>query len=161
MSVWQKKALSEASPGRCRHPAHNGRRSLTVRPAECGSACDSAKLAADGSGDATARFRDAAGVGSGRSGGRVLKVDVHTHILPESWPDLKEKFGYGGWVRLDHAGCGPGKAKMFRDDGTPFREVDDSLWSLDRRLKDCDDVGVDVHVLSTVPVMFSYWAKVR
>ncbi len=48
---------------------------------------------------------------------------------------------------------------MLKDDGTPFREVDDNLWSLERRLRDCDRVGVDVHVLSTVPVMFSYWAK--
>ena len=82
---------------------------------------------------------------------RCLRVDVHTHILPESWPDLKERFGYGGWVRLDKTGCAAGKARMFRDDGTPFRDVDDTLWSLDRRLADCDAVGVDVHVLSTVP----------
>ena len=29
---------------------------------------------------------------------RIFTVDVHTHILPESWPDLKERYGYGGWV---------------------------------------------------------------
>jgi aminocarboxymuconate-semialdehyde decarboxylase len=52
-----------------------------------------------------------------------------------------------------------GKATMFKDDGTPFRDVSDNCWSLERRLADCDRVGVDVHALSTVPVMFNYWAK--
>ena len=90
---------------------------------------------------------------------RSLRVDVHTHILPESWPDLKSRYGYGGWVRLEHTpGCA-GRARMFKDDGTPFRDVTDNVWSLERRLADCDAVGVDAHVLSTVPVMFSYWAK--
>ena len=88
---------------------------------------------------------------------RHLRVDVHTHILPESWPSLRDRYGYGGFVTLQHT-CA-GKARMFRDDGTPFRDVEDNLWSLDRRIRDCDSVGVDVHVLSTVPVMFSYWAK--
>jgi hypothetical protein len=26
---------------------------------------------------------------------KKLRVDVHTHILPPSWPDFKKKFGYG------------------------------------------------------------------
>ena len=88
-----------------------------------------------------------------------LRVDCHTHILPESLPNLKERYGYGGFVRLDKfSSCGK-RAMMVRDDGTNFREVEDSLWSINRRLSDCARVGVDVHVLSTVPVMFNYWAK--
>ena len=31
-----------------------------------------------------------------------MKIDIHTHILPKSWPNLDEKFGYGGWISLDH-----------------------------------------------------------
>ena len=27
------------------------------------------------------------------------KIDMHTHILPESWPDWREKFGYSGFVK--------------------------------------------------------------
>lgn len=88
---------------------------------------------------------------------KELRIDTHTHILPESWPSFKDMFGYGGWVQMEH--IGPGKARMYRDDGTPFREVEDNLWNLETRIADSDAVGVDVHVLSTVPVMFSYWAK--
>ena len=92
-------------------------------------------------------------------GSRVpLRVDVHTHIMPESLPDLKERYGYPGWIRLEPSTCGK-RARMVRDDGVPFRDVEDSLWSTPRRLADMDSVGVDVHVLSHVPVLFSYWAK--
>jgi len=85
-----------------------------------------------------------------------FKIDLHTHILPEKWPDLRERYGYGGWVRLEHHK--PCCAQMWVDD-TFFREVQDNCWSPGRRIKDCDETGVNVQVLSTVPVMFGYWAK--
>ena len=84
-------------------------------------------------------------------------VDVHTHLLPPELPRWKERFGYGGFIRLEHTG--PCRARMLKDDGRGFREVEENLWAPAARLADCERFGVDVQVLSTVPVMFSYWAK--
>ncbi|HMP79415.1 MAG TPA: amidohydrolase family protein [Pirellulaceae bacterium] len=85
-------------------------------------------------------------------------IDIHTHILPRTWPDLAERYGYGGFVKLIHES--PGCARMVID-GKDFRTVDENCWSPQVRLRECDRDGVHVQVLSTVPVMFSYWARPR
>jgi len=40
-----------------------------------------------------------------------------------------------------------------------FREIEDNCWSAEKRLDECSHHHVNVQVLSTIPVMFSYWAK--
>ncbi|MDP9254651.1 MAG: amidohydrolase, partial [Verrucomicrobiota bacterium] len=85
-----------------------------------------------------------------------MKIDLHTHILPRDWPDLDAKYGYNGFVRLDH--YKPCCARMMIGDRV-FREITDNVWDPKRRIEECDREKISMQVLSTVPVMFSYWAK--
>jgi aminocarboxymuconate-semialdehyde decarboxylase len=44
-------------------------------------------------------------------------------------------------------------------DGKFFREVEANVWDPRTRMGECKNHDVDIQVLSTVPAMFSYWAK--
>ena len=89
----------------------------------------------------------------------MFSIDIHTHILPKTLPKFKQHFGTGGYMELHHQSdcC----AHMKYDDGRFFREIQHNCWEPDVRIHECNRQGIHVQVLSTVPVMFCYWAKAQ
>ena len=87
-------------------------------------------------------------------GKRILKVDSHSHILPRDWEpsNMGDKIP----LRLVHYDRPTEKGFVgrmeFTSDGRLFREIKENIFNADAVLKDCDECGVDVQVICTVPV---------
>lgn len=75
--------------------------------------------------------------------------------MPEHMPNWVKKFGYGEFIHLEHNNC---KACMMKGDKL-FREVEPNCFDVSLRKKDMQATGVQMQVLSTIPVLFNYWAK--
>lgn len=85
-----------------------------------------------------------------------MRIDLHTHLVPERWEDFAAKHGGGRWPRLvRHDAC---RATIMTGDQV-FREITDQAWSPLRRLEDMGHLGIDRQALSPPPVMFCYWAE--
>ena len=93
---------------------------------------------------------------------RPVTVDFHTHILPADIPDFEERFGYHGFVTLAECNCNGSKDMMLstgKGQKKFFRKVEPNCFDPEIRNAECIRDDVDLQVLSTVPVMFSYWAQ--
>lgn len=86
----------------------------------------------------------------------MLKIDIHTHILPRKLPDWTKKFGYGDFIFLQDR---DDKKKDMIQGGKFFRTIEENCWDEEVRIKEYEDFNTQVQVICTVPVMFSYWAK--
>jgi aminocarboxymuconate-semialdehyde decarboxylase len=86
----------------------------------------------------------------------MLKIDMHTHILPANLPRWSEKFGYGDFIHLEHHR--QGFARMMQGDRF-FREINENCWHPELRIEEYAKFGTQVQVVCTIPVMFSYWAR--
>ncbi|MFM7730887.1 MAG: amidohydrolase family protein [Flavobacteriales bacterium] len=86
----------------------------------------------------------------------MLKIDMHTHIMPKELPDWTSRFGYGGFIHLDHHR--PGFARMMQGEKF-FREIESNCWDPDVRVHEYERYKTQVQVVCTIPVLFAYWAK--
>ena len=84
-----------------------------------------------------------------------MRIDIHTHIMPENMPNWTQKFGYGEFIHLEHRNC---EACMIKGDKL-FRVVEENCFKEDLRIKEMDETEVSQQVLSTIPVLFNYWAN--
>jgi aminocarboxymuconate-semialdehyde decarboxylase len=85
-----------------------------------------------------------------------LKVDFHTHIISEEFLNLAEKYGDDRFPVLEKT-CDCGAKIMIK--GNKFRDLTSNAWDVEDRIKDMDNEGIDIQVLSPIPVTLSYWAE--
>ena len=86
----------------------------------------------------------------------MLKIDMHSHIIPKVMPNWTKKFGYGKFIHLEHNE--DGTADMMQG-GQFFRRIKDNCWDEVIRIPEYDKFNTQVQVVCTIPVMFSYWAE--
>ena len=87
----------------------------------------------------------------------MLKIDTHAHYLPRTWPNLAEKYGDPRFPVIHHE---DGRARIYRD-GKFFREIWSKTWDPAERIADYAKFGVQVQVLSTVPMPATWrrWSR--
>ena len=86
----------------------------------------------------------------------MLKIDMHTHIIPKKMPNWTEKFGYGKFIHLEYNL--DNSANMIQG-GKFFRRIEENCWNEKQRITEYEKFNTQVQVVCTIPVLFSYWAK--
>tara|TARA_Y100000996_G_C22527989_1_gene645248 strand:+ start:280 stop:1278 length:999 start_codon:yes stop_codon:yes gene_type:complete len=85
-----------------------------------------------------------------------LKIDIHTHIIPEKIPNFSKNFGYEGFVSLANKTSKQADMMIFEE---RFRTIKCNCWSSESRIADMKKHKIDIQLLSPIPVMFCYWAR--
>ena len=81
-------------------------------------------------------------------------IDVHTHVVPESFPPYPGKGRDVPWPSMAEAhAC----HKHVMISGKVYRTVSDGCWSVPRRIEDMGGMRVSRQALSPMPELLSYW----
>jgi aminocarboxymuconate-semialdehyde decarboxylase len=81
-------------------------------------------------------------------------IDIHTHIVPESFPPYAGRHADVPWPSMaDAHAC----HKHVMISGKVYRTVSDGCWSVPRRIEEMGGMGVTRQAISPMPELFSYW----
>jgi aminocarboxymuconate-semialdehyde decarboxylase len=83
-----------------------------------------------------------------------MLIDMHAHVVPETFPEAEGRSSADRWPSMDH--FTPGQARVMIA-GENFRTVHDGNWDVERRLRDMEAHGVDAQAISPMPELLSYW----
>src|SRR3989338_5106872 len=86
----------------------------------------------------------------------MLKIDMHTHIIPKNLPKWATEFGYGNFIHLEH---NDNRTADMMQGGQFFRRIEENCWGEEMRIKEYEQFNTQVQVVCTIPVLFAYWAK--
>lgn len=86
----------------------------------------------------------------------MLKIDMHSHIIPKNLPNWTKKFGYGDFIFLEE---NEDRSANMMQGGQFFRRIKENCWEEDLRITEYAQFNTPVQVVCTIPVLFSYWAK--
>jgi aminocarboxymuconate-semialdehyde decarboxylase len=80
-------------------------------------------------------------------------IDVHTHVVPRGWPDLRAVTGSDGWpwLRIDGE-----REAMIMVGEVEYRPIGAECWDAADRLADMAADGIDRQVVSPTPLFFGY-----
>ena len=81
-------------------------------------------------------------------------IDVHTHIVPETFPPYA---GAGRDVPWPSMAPGDACHKHVMVSGKLYRTVSEGCWSVPRRVEDMNAMRVARQALSPMPELLSYW----
>jgi aminocarboxymuconate-semialdehyde decarboxylase len=81
-------------------------------------------------------------------------IDIHTHVVPESFPPYAGRNASVPWPSMaDAHAC----HKHVMISGKVYRTVSDGCWSAPRRIEDMGKMQVTRQAISPMPELLSYW----
>jgi len=87
---------------------------------------------------------------------RGMTVDVHAHHFPLGLADLATTTGDARWPSLVVEDDTSGRIMLGQRE---FRQVRSALWDVKHRIAELDASGIDVQIVSPVPITLTDWAQ--